>query len=102
MSKMACFMTLLECEHVKGPQTVLKLARQELCHMCSSLWEYFSYKKSFLVISEILRPFFNLLTLDDKYCLGNRGNLRQAIQTQLSKKRHIFSLFFSCISEIYI
>ena len=63
--------------------------------MGSSLWEYFSYKKSFLVISEILRPFFNLLTLDEKYSLGNRENLLQPIQIQLSKKRQIFSDFFT-------
>ena len=59
--------------------------------MCSSLWEYFSYKKFFLVISEILTPFFNLLTLDDKYSLGNREILTQPIQTELCKKREIFS-----------
>ena len=63
--------------------------------MGSSLWEYFSYKKSFLVISEILRPFFNLLTLDDKYSLGNRENLTQPIQTQLSKERLIFPNFLT-------
>ena len=32
--------------------------------------ENFSWKKSFLVISEILRPFVNTLTPDDKYSLG--------------------------------
>ena len=63
--------------------------------MCSSLLKYFSSKKSFLVISEILEPFLNLLTLHDKYSLGNRENLRQTIQMQLSKKRQIFSRFFT-------
>ena len=63
--------------------------------MCLSLWEYFSYKKSFLVISEILRPFFNLLNLDDMYSVGNTKTLTQLIQTQLFKKRQIFSDFFT-------
>ena len=63
--------------------------------MCSSLLKYFSSKKSFLVISEILEPFLNLLTLHDKYSLGNRENLLQPIQIQLSKKRQIFSDFFT-------
>ena len=72
---------------------MLKSARQYFYHMCSSLWEYFSYKMSLLVICEILRPFFNLLTLDDKYSLGNKENLTQPIQTQLSKKRLIFFNF---------
>ena len=50
-------------------------------------------KKTFLVISGILRPFFNWLTLNDKYCLGDRENLLQPIQMELSKKRQIFSHF---------
>ena len=65
-------MTLLKCEDVKGSQTLLKSARQYFYQMCSSLWEYFSYKMCLLVISEILRPFFNLLTLDDKDSVSNR------------------------------
>ena len=39
--------------------------------------------------------FFNLLTLDDKYSLGNREKLSQPIEMQLSKKPQIFSHFFS-------
>ena len=50
-------------------------------------------QKDFLSNSEILRPFFNLLTLNDKYSVGNREILTQPIQTQLSKKRQIFSDF---------
>ena len=93
MSKLHCLMTSSECEHVKVSQTLLKPARQWFYHMCSSLLENFSSKKSSLVISESLRPFFHLLTLDDKYSLGNRENLRQPIQAQLSKIRDIFSHF---------
>ena len=63
--------------------------------MCSSLLKYFSSKKSFLVISEILEPFLNLLTLHDKYSLGNRENLLQTIQMQLSKNQLIFSDLFT-------
>ena len=46
-----------------------------LYHIFSSLWENFSWKKSFLVISEILRPFVNTLTPDKKLFLCNRENL---------------------------
>ena len=70
--------------------------------MCSSFCEYFSKKKSFLVISEILRTFFNKLTFDDKYSLGNGENLQQPIQMQLSKKTTNVFLIFYCNSEIYI
>ena len=55
----------------------------------------FQLQKVFLVISEILRPFFNLLTPDDKYCLGDRENLPQPIEMQLSKNRYIFSDIFT-------
>ena len=88
-------MKLLECEHVKVSQTLLKSARQQFYHICSSLSENFSNKKFFLVTSEILRPFLHLLTLDDKYSLGNRENVTVANQMQLSKKRQIFSTFFT-------
>ena len=50
----------------------------------------FSPKKFSLVISKILRPFVNTLTSYEKYFHGNRENLRQAIQMQLSKKLKIF------------
>ena len=95
MSKMPCLMTRFECQHLKGFQTLLKSVPQYFYTMCSSLLSYFSYKKFFFVIFEILRPFFNLLILDDKYSLGNRENLLQPIQMQLSKKRQIFSRFFT-------
>ena len=93
--KLVDMMTCFGCQHLKGFQTLLKSAPQYFYTMCSSLLSYFSYKKFFFVIFEILRPFFNLLILDDKYSLGNRENLLQPIQMQLSKKRQIFSRFFT-------
>ena len=50
-------------------------------------------KKSFLVIFEILRPFVNTLTPDEKYFPGSGENIREPIQMQLSKKLKIFSEF---------
>ena len=52
-------------------------------------------KTSLLVISEILRLLANRLTVDDRFSLLKRNNLRQPIQFQLSKKRKIFSEFFA-------
>ena len=46
------------------------------------------------MIQEILRLFFNILTVNDKYYLLNRGNLTQPIQMQLSEKQKTFSEFF--------
>ena len=37
--------------------------------------------------------FFNIFTADYKYSLLNRDNLREPIQTQLSKKQKTFSQF---------
>ena len=52
-----------------------------------------SWKKFFLVVSEILRSFFNILTPDENYFLRNRQNLPQPTQMKLSKKIKIFSQF---------
>ena len=42
---------------------------------------------------EILRPFVNALTADDKYSGNNMENLRQQFQKPLSQKQKIFSGF---------
>ena len=43
---------------------------------------------------EILRPFVNGLTADDKYSSTNMKNLAQQFQTPLSPKLKTFSEFF--------
>ena len=43
---------------------------------------------------EILRPFVNGLTADDKYSSTNMKNLPQQFQTPLSPKQKTFSEFF--------
>ena len=43
---------------------------------------------------EILRPFVNGLTADDKYSGNNMNNLRQQFQTPLPPKQKTFSRFF--------
>ena len=40
---------------------------------------------------EILEPFFNILTADDKYSLHNSDNLQRPIQIQLPKGKKTFS-----------
>ena len=52
------------------------------------------WKKSLLVIYKIARPFFSVLTADNKHYLLNRNNLAHAIQMQLSQKKFFFSQFF--------
>ena len=48
---------------------------------------------------EILRPFVNGLTADDKYSGTNMKNLRQQFQTSLSPKQKTFSGFFIAFLE---
>ena len=48
-----------------------------------------------LVLWEILRPFVNTLSEDDKYCLLYKDNLLQPLQILLSQKQKTFSEFFS-------
>ena len=43
---------------------------------------------------EILKPFVNGLTADDKYSSTNMKNLAQQFQTPLSPKQRTFSQFF--------
>ena len=43
---------------------------------------------------EILRPFVNALTADDKYSRSNKKNLRQQFRRPLSHKQKTFSGFF--------
>ena len=52
-------------------------------------------EKFVLVVTEILRLFFNILTTNDKYSLSRNECLTQPIQMQLLKNRKIFSEFFS-------
>ena len=63
----------------------------------------FSWKKSFLLIYKILGLFFNPLTVNDKYSLLNRDNLKQHLQMQLSQKKQgflSFSLHFRNLDSI--
>ena len=48
---------------------------------------------------EILRPFVNGLTADDKYSGTNMKNLLQQFQTLLSQKQKTFSEFFIAFLE---
>ena len=59
------------------------------------------WKKSVLVIHKILRQFFNILTVDEKYYLLKRDNLTEPIQIQLSQKEKSFSgSFFEFLKSI--
>ena len=100
MSKLPRFRTPFSNQHPKGCQTLLKTATQRFYHMFSLLSGKMNWEISLLVIFEILEPFVNTLTADDKYYLRKREKILLPIQRQITKKKK--SWFFCCISEIYI
>ena len=75
MHKKSCVRTLMDSQHVKGSETLLKSARQYFCHIFWSLWKNMSSKNSLLVVSEILRLFVNILTPDEKYSLSVKASV---------------------------
>ena len=91
--------TLMDSQHVKGSERMLKSARKYLCHIFWALSKEISMKNSALVVSEILRLFFNILTPDEKYSLSTSECLAQTIQMQLSQNEKIFSEFLASFPE---
>ena len=75
MSKKARISTLMDSQHVKESERLLKSARQYFFHIFWSLWKEISSKNSVLVVSEILRLFVNILTPDEKYSLSEKASV---------------------------
>ena len=67
--------TLIYSQHVKGTETLIKIAQHYFCQIFLTLWKKISSKNFVLVVSEILRLFVNILTLDDKYSLSVKASL---------------------------
>ena len=66
--------TLMDSQHVKVSETMLKSTRQYFRYILWSLWKKISSKNSFLEVSEILRLFVNIWTPDDKYSLSVKAS----------------------------
>ena len=94
-SKMSCFRTPFDNERVNGFQTLLNSARHRYYPIFSWIRGKFRWKKSALVLSEILRLFVNILTADEKCSRYNMQNLPQQLQTLLSHKENTFSGLFT-------
>ena len=99
MSEKSCFRMRFHKQYGKRAQTLLQSGWRSLNHIYWSIWTWFSWKKSRLVLCKILRLFVNTLTADDKYSLLNRDNLMQPIQMQLSLKQKAFSQFLLAFSK---
>ena len=61
--------TLMESEHVKVSETLLKFSWLKFFHIFLSIWKNFCSKNSVLVACEILGQFDNVLTPHNKYSL---------------------------------
>ena len=66
---------LMDSQHVKGSETILKSARQYFSQIFWSLWREIGSKNSILVVTEILRHFVNILRPDDKYFLSVKASV---------------------------
>ena len=75
MPKKPSVRTLIDSQHIKGSERLLKSARQYFCHIFSSLQKEISCKNSVLVVSKILRMFVNILTPDEKYRLSVKASV---------------------------
>ena len=67
--------TLMDSQHVKGSERLVKSLPQCFRHIFWSLWKETSSKKYVLVVSEILRLFVNILTPDGEYSLSVKARV---------------------------
>ena len=75
MNKKLSVRTLMDSQHAKGSETLIKYARQYLFYNFWSLWKKISSKKSFLELYETLRLFVNILTPNDMYSLSLKASV---------------------------
>ena len=66
--------TLMDGQHVKGTERLLKYARQYFFDNCWLLWKKIGSKSSNLVVSENLSLFVNILRSDEKHSLSIKAS----------------------------
>ena len=102
LSKKTYFWGLLEKQHGKRAQTILKSEGQCPYHIYWWPWRQLRRERSLLLIWKILRVVVNTFTANGKYSLLNGDNLMQPIHMQLYRKPKNFSEVFFSIFKIYI
>ena len=95
--------TLIESQHVKGSETLLKSGRKYFRHIFDHSGKKIGSKNSFLVVSEIFRVFVNILTPNDKYSVSVKASVarNQFKCYYLMIKKYFFHFLF-CISGTHI
>ena len=66
---------LMDSQHVKGSETLLKSARQCFCDIFWSLSKKIRPLNAFLEVSEILRLFVSIVRTDNKYILSVKASV---------------------------
>ena len=100
MPKKPRLRTLMDGQHVKMCERLLKSERQYFCHVFWSLWQEISSKSFALLLSEILVVFVNILTPDDKYSLSVKVSVQcNQVKWNYLKIKKLFSEVFSPFSE---
>ena len=94
--------TLMDSQHVKVSETLVKSARLYICDIFWSLWKKTSSGNSLLVVSIILILFVNILTHDDKYSVSVKGVPYATNSNAIISKSKKKNWNFLCISKIYI
>ena len=89
-----CFWKHFRSELVNESQKLLKPPETYFFPTFSSFWAKLSFKKLFLISSEILGVLVNTLSVNYEYSRSNRGNLALQIEIKLSKKPQNFLLDF--------
>ena len=67
--------TLMDSQHVKGSERLLKSARQSFCEILWSLSKRIRPLNAFLEVSEILRLFVSIVRTDNKYILSVKASV---------------------------
>ena len=75
MVKNARVRTLIDSQHVKGSERLLKSAGQCFCDILWSLSKKIRPLNAFLEVSEILRLFVSIVRTDNKYILSVKASV---------------------------
>ena len=99
MSKNYRFRGSFHKQRGQPAEALLKSASVHFYPIDWSMKSHLGWKKSLLLICQILGLLFYTLAADEKYPLVKRDNLTVPIQMQLSQKQKTFSLFLAAISK---
>ena len=95
MAKKRRVRILMDSQHVKRSEKLLKSARQYFCHLFWSPIKKINSENFVLVVSVILRLFVNILAADDKFSLSVKASVvrNQYKWNHLKMKKYFLDFF---------